>query len=591
MRDKDRENFRMAVRLSFRLLPVQILLASSGAVNGIISSIFASNRIGSAAMSAMGLYWPISLAISAASTLLVCGSQIMCAEYMGKNETEKTEDIFCMDLFLSVLFSAVLILLLVLAVSTGITGVFTDTPEVRRYFDQYVLGMAVGILPQILGMQLASFLALENRGRRTTGATVSCIVANLIFNYLFIYKLHMEALGLALAGSLSFWVFFVVQAQYFLSPKAFLHFRLRKPSGADLKELIVIGAPGALSPAYLSVRGFIVNAVVMKYVGNAGISAFTATNNLLGIFWAIPAAMQTVSRILFGVSIGEEDRRTLEDVMRVMARCYLPIMCGVAAVLIACAVPFTNIYFRDISDPVYMMTVWGFRILPLCMPLSVICMHFASYTQAMGKQLYVHLLTLIDGVLAVSLFTAILVPHMGINGLYIANVLNGVVTTIYVILFAWIKNRRFPRTMGQMMMIPADFGFEEGAGLDITVRSMEEVMTVAEQVSAFCAERGVGERRTLLASLAVEEMAGNVISHGYTKDKKQHTADIRVVDNGDTLILRIKDDCVPFDPAERRDIMDPGDPAKNIGIRMIYNMAESIWYQNILGMNVLTIRV
>ncbi|MBQ5412328.1 MAG: hypothetical protein IIU19_03005, partial [Oscillospiraceae bacterium] len=57
------------------------------------------------------------------------------------------------------------------------------------------------------------------------------------------------------------------------------------------------------------------------------------------------------------------------------------------------------------------------------------------------------------------------------------------------------------------------------------------------------------------------------------------------------VILRIKDDCVPFDPKERETILDEDDPAKNLGIRMIYGMTDDITYQNMLGLNVLTVRI
>jgi hypothetical protein len=48
---------------------------------------------------------------------------------------------------------------------------------------------------------------------------------------------------------------------------------------------------------------------------------------------------------------------------------------------------------------------------------------------------------------------------------------------------------------------------------------------------------------------------------------------------------------VPFDPAERLRRFNGDDPAKNIGIRMILGMARDVQYQNILGLNVLTIRI
>ena len=66
---------------------------------------------------------------------------------------------------------------------------------------------------------------------------------------------------------------------------------------------------------------------------------------------------------------------------------------------------------------------------------------------------------------------------------------------------------------------------------------------------------------------------------------------MRVVRKDDDVILRIKDDCVPFDPAERLRRFNGDDPAKNIGIRMILGMARDVQYQNILGLNVLTIRI
>ena len=59
----------------------------------------------------------------------------------------------------------------------------------------------------------------------------------------------------------------------------------------------------------------------------------------------------------------------------------------------------------------------------------------------------------------------------------------------------------------------------------------------------------------------------------------------------DRVILRLKDDCIPFDPKQRASIADPEDITKNFGIRMVYSMAKDISYQNILGLNVLTIRI
>ena len=89
----------------------------------------------------------------------------------------------------------------------------------------------------------------------------------------------------------------------------------------------------------------------------------------------------------------------------------------------------------------------------------------------------------------------------------------------------------------------------------------------------------------------MEEMATNIVQHGFAKDRKKHSADVRVVHKDGDVILRIKDDCVPFDPSDRQRMADAEDKTKNIGIRMVFRMASEVRYQNILGLNVLTVRI
>ena len=225
------------------------------------------------------------------------------------------------------------------------------------------------------------------------------------------------------------------------------------------------------------------------------------------------------------------------------------------------------------------------------MPLSIICMHFVCYGQAAGKRALVHVLALLDGVVCVAGFTALLIPWLGINSVYVANVLNGIVCFLVIVLYARIKTKRFPADVEQLMVIPNDFGAEADARIDVAVRSMDEVLLVSKQITGFCRRRGIGERRVYLASLCMEEMAGNIVEHGFTKDHKRHSIDIRVVHKEDSVILRIRDDCVPFDPKERKELVDPNDFMKNAGIRMVYKIARSIEYQSLLGLNVLTIQI
>lgn len=119
MRKEIRPDGNLITRLFFRLLPIQILLCAIGAVNSTISSLFASNHIGAAAMSAIGIYNPINMFVNAMTSLLVLGATIICGKFMGAQQMEKTQSVFSMDILVSVLFSVITIALHLMAVAFG----------------------------------------------------------------------------------------------------------------------------------------------------------------------------------------------------------------------------------------------------------------------------------------------------------------------------------------------------------------------------------------------------------------------------------------------------------------------------------------
>ena len=380
---KKSQSIKMISKLMIRLLPVQVLFATIGCINAIVSSYFATNYIGVDAMTAVGLYGPINQLVSALSGILVGGASIVCGRYIGQNDRGKVQGVFTIDVMISIVISVIIAAAHIVIIMTPLISTFTNDPNVTLLFGKYLLGQAIGILPFILGNQLTVFLSLENKQRLSVIASVAFIIANLFFNFLFVQVLHMEAFGLALAASLGLWVFCIVEGLYFLSGKSYISFSFMQMNRKDGTEIFVKGFPGGLAYIYLAGRGLIVNALLTAYVGSAGISAFGTANNFMGLFWAVPSGMLAVSRLLISIGIGEEDRHTLSEIMKVMFTKYLLIQSVISIGIIACSIPFTNIFFHDPSEPVYMMTAWGFRILPLCMPFSIICFSkYSSYSSA-----------------------------------------------------------------------------------------------------------------------------------------------------------------------------------------------------------------
>ena len=78
--------------------------------------------------------------------------------------------------------------------------------------------------------------------------------------------------------------------------------------------------------------------------------------------------------------------------------------------------------------------------------------------------------------------------------------------------------------------------------------------------------------------------------HGFAKDrKKRHTIDIFTGLEKEKIRLHFKNDCTMFDSLKRLGTSD--EIESNIGIRLVKNMASSMYYHTTFGLNVLNIEI
>ncbi len=579
----------MITKLFFRLLPVQILLIAIGSINSVIDGAMTSNFIGSEAMTVIGLYMPVIKIGETLNAVLLGGSQILCGQFLGKNQLNRTRNVFSLDMLLivsvSVLFSAVC-----LVFPAELSKALGANAENAEGLKNYILGMSIGVLPQLLGAQLSAFLQLEQQQKRTYIGIAVMMIVNAALDCLFILVLHWGMFGLGLATSISCWVFFFVLGSYYLTAKAAIRFDRKGIRIRDLLSIVRIGAPGAVVTLCLSIRGFAVNTILLHASGSAGVAALSALNTFGGLLYAVTGGLAAATRLLVSVYAGEEDRAGIVRIMKTALKRGVLMVCGVAVLVICLAVPLTRVFYRDPSSEVFVLTTWIFRIYPLCMPLSAICVIFISYFQCVSRVKIVHVLSVMDGVAGVCLASLALAPLCGAIGVWIAHVLNGVFTTIAVVVHSHFIRKRFPRSIEDLMTIPDGFGVPTERRTELSIRSAADVTSSAETITAFCERIGIDRKRAYYAGLCLEELAANVVEHGFG-DGKAHSAEICVVGKVDTLLLRIKDDCRAFDPKEATEMMDPKDMTHNIGLRIVQRFAKRMYYNSALGLNVLTIEI
>lgn len=161
-------------------------------------------------------------------------------------------------------------------------------------------------------------------------------------------------------------------------------------------------------------------------------------------------------------------------------------------------------------------------------------------------------------------------------------------TLIFIYIVIAISSKKIICNLDDIIALPE--GFDIKNKMTVSISSIKEVMEISQKVECFCKENGINDKTAMIAGLSIEEMAGNIVLHGFTKDKKKrHTIDIFVGLENEKISIRIKDDCMMFDPLKRLGTSDEID--KNIGIRLVKNMASKMYYQTTFGLNVLNIEI
>lgn len=186
----------------------------------------------------------------------------------------------------------------------------------------------------------------------------------------------------------------------------------------------------------------------------------------------------------------------------------------------------------------------------------------------------------------------LLIPKMGLDGAMLSFVIGYAVVALIGPVYALFYWRRIPKDLREWMTIPADFGAPEDECLDVTIRNLDEAVNTSMEIQRFCEARDVDQKKAAYSAIAVEELCLGIIKDRFEVDRKSHRIEVHVVHKGEDIFISMKDDCRPFNPKERAEMVNPQDDSpKSISIRLFMGIVKETEYQLILGMNVFTMKL
>ena len=259
---KRRHDDEMLSQLFFRLLPVQVGLVAMESVNAIIDGVVAARFIEPSTVGVIGLYYTVLRILEAIGGLLLGGTAVLCGRYLGAGKIDRTRGVCSLSLTVAFLGGS-LLTVLSFAAPQGIARLLGADAKLSGALSYYVMGYAVGILPQLLGQQFAACLQLERQDRHGRLGILVMIVCNAALDLLFVIRWKMGTFGLALATSVSNWAYFAVVAGYYLTKKAQLKPDLKLIDWGELPQMVKIGLPAALLVGCLAARSLVLNRLLL----------------------------------------------------------------------------------------------------------------------------------------------------------------------------------------------------------------------------------------------------------------------------------------------------------------------------------------
>lgn len=569
----------------FKLLPAQIFSVITSSLGGIVNGIVISKYLTATDMVALGFATPLTMINSVVATIVSSGARIVCGEYIGRGEKKKINETF------SISIKCLFIIGIILTAG----GLVFATPVVKFAGASdvslvsaaaYIRGISIGAIPTIITPCLMIFLQMENDSNYALMSAVILAVVNFILSLLAMKNIGVNMFGVGLITSISQYIVLTILIIRFVTKKNLPRYKNTKNLKLA-KEIIIIGLPNALETFLYNTRNSILNKFALDIYGEPAVQALSILTSSAGPYDALNVGVASTLMMLQSVYIGEKDREAVKQAIRTATNIGVLIGLAKVAVVILFVDKIALLYNADIE--VLQLTRDLYINYSLSAPLNMIVGNICNTHQALKRIKFVNIVLTFNAFIVPLGYVLVFKGIIGITAVWNCYWVAEVVSLLILYVSACIVKKGYVHGYGDMLRVEDDIKIETSKA--ISIKKIEDVINVSQEIQLFCKENKISNKKAMMAGLCCEEIAANIIEHGFTKCKNKNgkIIDIYVgVDNED-INIRIKDNAVAFDPHIKLNEND--DPTKNIGIKMVSKLAKHMKYQNTFGLNVLSIEL
>ena len=572
------------------MLVAEISNAVAAVIDGVVTGAF----LGPTALAAYGIGGPYFSIASILSGILMVGSTMMCTRAAGKGDTEETTRVFSLTMVLGVVLSVLFCLSGVLFPGAYATmfGARGASASLHSVTTDYLRGVFIGAPGFILMIILTPILQLDGDSLRPKLACLCSAAFDIIGDLLVALVFHGGMFGIGLASSISHYLGLLIVLTHFFKKKSnMFRFSLRGVRPAMAPAIMRDGLPRAVCMLCRALLPIYLNGLALKLAGDMGAAAYSAmistTFAVASLGWGIGGAVF----IMCGMSFSEQDTKAILIETGTAGKDILFGVIPLAAVVFLASPLIARLFIPDAGEA-YPMAITAIRCYALSLPFLAFNVSSANFFQAIEHKTASYIINICIEFACIALMALLLTGRFGINGMFYAFPAGAALLSVVIALCAVFRRDQSREGAAAYLLLPKDFGVPEEDCIERSIHSMDEVVALSVDVVDFCVAHGLSSKDANRLALCIEEMAGNVIEHGFA-DGKPHHLDVRVLIKDGETVLRMRDDCVLFNLREQAEhwSFDPEHPERNIGIRMVMHAAKDLAYTNTMKTNNLIIKI
>ena len=590
--EKNNHRWEITDRMFFSLFLTGSVIEFSQVGAGLIDGLVISRFLGPEAMAAEGIVHPIYSIMGLVSGILAVGMQVRCTQMIGRGQEKEISRFFSAAVYVGAVLSLLLTALVLLFAKplAALLGASGNGAELLIPASQYLTGIGAGIPPLIMTAILAPAFQMDS-GRRTvrTGAIIEA-AADILFDLLAI-RLGFGMIGVGFATAAASYLNLLYQCTHFLKKDRMLHLVRPNLSVREFVQMLGNGGERAFKRLFNTLRPVFLNTIIIAYGGAVAMSALSVRNSFANFAEILGSGIASAVSLLTGLYYGEVNDEAIETVDRCERRA-VRVCCLSVCVLLLLGAPLIARLYVSENGELYRMTAFVIRMLALQNPLRALIDSRIKYLQAIERRLNMNLLIMIAQFAFVLLSSAFLGRLFGVYGILACFAVSDALSLIAILVFYEIRCRKAIPSRRDFLFLPEEFNLNSGDVISLDIRNMDDVTLASEQIMLFCRGHKINRKTAYYAALCFEELAANVIEYGFPKNRSSHPViDLRAVITKNRFVIRMRDNCPKYDVVKQISVAnaEDADPMRNVGIRIVSNLASDINYMNVFETNSLII--